>query len=99
MCCITAEPDHGVAHGGQVNHDGHAGEVLHDDATGRKRDFVVWCGGGPPVQESFDVCACYIDAIFETQEIFQQDLQRVGQAIHIVRFGQHVKAVELILPL
>ena len=37
---IAAELHDGIAHGGQVNDAGNAGEVLHDDARRREGDFV-----------------------------------------------------------
>src|SRR6202034_582704 len=42
----SAAPEAGqrVAHGGQVDDAGHAGEVLHEDALGREGDLV----GGVP---------------------------------------------------
>ena len=33
------EPRQGVAHGGQVDHAGHAGEVLHEDPLGGEGDL------------------------------------------------------------
>jgi hypothetical protein len=32
---IAAQLDHRFAHGGEVDHGGHAGEVLHQHAAGR----------------------------------------------------------------
>ena len=38
---VGAERGHGVAHGGQVDHGGNAGEVLHQDAGRTEGDLVL----------------------------------------------------------
>ena len=76
---IAAQTGDGFAHGGQINHAGHAGEVLHDHARWRERDFVTGGSLGIPVEQGFNVCPCDVDAVFKTQLVFQQDLQRERQ--------------------
>jgi hypothetical protein len=36
---IAAEPLHGIAHGGQIDHRRNAGEILQQDTAGREGDF------------------------------------------------------------
>ena len=43
---IAAEPRDAVAHRGEIDHRGHAGEVLQQDAGGRERHFLVGVRGG-----------------------------------------------------
>ena len=38
-CRVTAECSHRVAHGRQVDHTGHTGEVLHEDPLGSQDDL------------------------------------------------------------
>ena len=77
---IAAELLHGIAHGGEVDDAGHAGEVLHDDARGRERDLVGGRRLGVPVEQRLDVGARDVHAVFEAQQVLEQDLERVGQA-------------------
>ena len=42
---VATEPRQRVAHGGEVDDAGHAGEVLHEDALGRERDLVGGVAG------------------------------------------------------
>ena len=38
---IAAERRHGVAHGGEIDHRRHAGEILHQDARRTEGDLLV----------------------------------------------------------
>ena len=76
---ITAEGDHGVAHGGQIDHAGHAGEILEEHTRRTERDFLVDRGLHVPVCERFDVGLLDEGIVFAAQEIFEQDAQREGQ--------------------
>ncbi len=38
---VGAHGGKGVAHGGEIDHAGHAGEVLQQDAGGHEADFLV----------------------------------------------------------
>src|SRR5262245_62530569 len=38
---IAAERSHGVAHGGEIDHGGDTGEVMHQDARRPKRDLAI----------------------------------------------------------
>ena len=81
---IAAEFLHGLAHGGEIHHAGHAGEVLHDDARGREVDFIGRRRLRVPVEHRFDVVLRDVDAIFEAQQVFEQDLEGVGQSGDLV---------------
>ena len=80
---IAPEPHDGLAHGRQVDDAGNAGEVLHDDPRRRERDFMTGQRFRIPLQQRVDVALGDIDAVFEAQQIFQQDLQGKGQAVDV----------------
>ncbi len=52
---VAPEVDHGVAHGGQVDHGRHTGEVLHEDAGRGEGDLGVGLGVGVPAGQGLDV--------------------------------------------
>ncbi len=77
---VAAEGLHGVAHGGEVDDGGDAGEVLHEDAGGHVGDFEAGLGGGLPCGEMADLGGGDVDAIFAAEQVFKQDLEAEGQA-------------------
>ncbi len=77
---IAAEHLHGVAHGGEVDDGGHAGEVLHEDAGGHPGDFAGGLGFGVPFGEELDVVGGDGFAVFVAEEIFEQDAEAEGKA-------------------
>ena len=70
---------HGVAHGGEVDDGGDAGEVLHEDAGGHVGDLAGGFGLGVPVGEELDVVGGDGAAVFVAKEIFEQDAEGEGQ--------------------
>jgi len=78
---ITAEILDGLAHGGQVDHAGHAGEVLHEDSRRGELDLDAGVGGLVPAAERADVVGRDVGAVLRAQQVLQQDLQGVGQAL------------------
>ncbi len=92
---IAAEGLDGVAHGGEIDDGGHAGEVLHEDAGGHVGDFAAGLGLGVPVGEEFDVGGGDVDAVFAAQQIFEQDFEAEGQAREIeAAGGERGKAID-----
>ena len=87
---VAAEMVHRVAHRGEIDHRGHAGEVLHQHARRAERNFAV---GGlvlEPRREGLDVLLGDGAAVLVAQHVFQQHLQREGQprdALEAVLFG------------
>ncbi len=61
---VAAEFGHGVAHGGEVDHAGHPGEVLQKYAGGGESDFVVRFRLRVPVQQGFDIGGAGVHAVF-----------------------------------
>ena len=80
---IAAKSLDGVAHGGQIDDGGNAGEVLHEDAGRHVGDFAAGLGFGVPVGEEFDVGGGDVDAVFAAEQIFKQDFEAEGKAREI----------------
>ena len=77
---VAAEGLHGVAHGGEIDDGGDAGEVLHEDAGRHVGDLAGGLGVGVPVGEELDVVGGDAAAVFVAEEIFEKDAQGEGQA-------------------
>ncbi len=84
---IAAEGLDGVAHGGEIDDGGDAGEVLHEDAGGHVGDFAAGLGLGVPVGEEVDVVGGDGDAVFAAEQVFEQDFEAEGQAGEIETLG------------
>src|SRR5690606_26663903 len=70
----------GVAHGGQVDHAGHAGEVLQHHARGHERDLGVRLGPRIPARHRLDVLAAHgHPAVLVPEQVLQQDLHGAGE--------------------
>ena len=87
---IAAEFAHGVAHRGEIDHRGNAGEILEQDARGHEGDFFF--GGalsarGIPAGERADVFVEDEAVVFVAQQIFEQDFQGKGQARDVADAG------------
>ena len=80
---VAAKFADGLAHRGQIDYTGYAGEVLHDHPRRSERDLMVRCGLSVPIEQRVDVATRHIHAVLEAQQILEQDLQRVGQSCHL----------------
>ena len=78
---IAAEGLDGVAHGGEIDDGGNAGEVLHEHAGGHVGDFAAGLGFGVPVGKELDVGGGDVDAIFAAEQVFEEDFEAEGQAV------------------
>ncbi len=77
---VAAELDDRVAHRGEIDDAGHAGEVLQHDARRHEGDFRVGFLLRVPVRDRFDLLRGDVAAVFVAQQVLEQDLHRVGQA-------------------
>ena len=68
-----------VAHGGQVDDAGHAGEVLQQHA-GRHHVDVLGGAGGVPFADVFGVGGFEGDAVFVADDVFKKDADGIRQA-------------------
>ena len=84
-CGIAAETHDRLAHRRQIHDARHAGEVLHDHPRGSEGDFMVGPRLRVPLEQRLDVGPGDIDAVLEAQQVFEQNLQREGQALDFVR--------------
>src|ERR1019366_5583551 len=95
---IAAEGAHGVAHGGEIDDGGDAGEVLHEDASGHVGDLAGGFGLGVPVGEEGDVVGGDGVAVFVAEEVFEQDAEGEGKAGEVGfggGFGEGVEAEDV----
>ena len=77
---IAAELLHRIAHRREIDDGRHAGEVLHQHARRAKRDLAVRGLGLEPLRKALDVLLGDGPAILIAQKIFQEHLQREGEA-------------------
>ena len=77
---VAAEGAHGVAHGGEIDDGGDAGEVLHEDAGRHVGDLARWLGFSVPGGEELDVVGGDGAAVFVAEEIFEQDAEGEREA-------------------
>ena len=68
---VAAKCRHGVSHGGEIDHAGHAREILHQHAGGGEGDLGIGFSGRVPLGEGFDVFSHHREAVFATKEIFK----------------------------
>ena len=79
---VAAQGLDAVAHGGEVDHRRHAGEVLHQDPRRGEDDLVVGLRLGVPPGQRLDVLRGHRLAVLVAEQVLQQDLQRVRQPLH-----------------
>ena len=80
---ITAERGHRVAHGGEIDDGGHAGEVLHQHPRRTEGDLMlVPAAVLRPGRHRLDVFLLDGAAVFVAQQIFEHDLERERQLRH-----------------
>jgi hypothetical protein len=94
---VTAELGHGLAHRGQVDHAGDAGEVLHDHPRRGELDLLVRLRVGVPPGQRADVLLGDVGAVLGAQQVLQQHLQAERQARDVQPLALHlVEAEDLI---
>ena len=100
LCRVAAHLRHRVAHCGQVDDAGDAGEVLEQHARWHERDLGVGVGGGVPLRDGLDLLARHGDAVLAAQQVLEQDAQAERQLleVHAERVGGSVEAIDLVRP-
>src|SRR3989337_2624024 len=76
----AAELDHRIAHRRKVSHGRYPGKVLQYPPARNKGNLRVRLGLRIPVRERQDILARYVPAVLVPQQVFQEDLERVGQS-------------------
>ena len=79
---IAAQRLHRIAHCGEVDHRGHAGEVLQQHAARHERDFFRRNALLVPCRQRPHVLGLHLLAVLATQQILQQNSQRIRQMLH-----------------
>ena len=96
---VAAERYHGVAHRRQVDHRGHAGEVLHQDARRTIGDLDARRAAvGQPAGDRLDRLLRHRAAVLVAQQVLQQHLHRIGQlgdAGKAVLLGLHQAVIDI----
>ncbi|MNP27360.1 hypothetical protein D3C76_1202620 [compost metagenome] len=82
---VAAGLGHGRAHGGQVDHGGHAGEVLHQHPRRAVLDFAVGAALLEPGGDGLEVGTGNGLGVFPAQQVFQQHLERHGQRVQVAQ--------------
>ena len=90
---VSSERLHCVAHCGEVNDGGHAGEVLHQHARGAILDLLARLRGRVPVGEPLNIGSCHGDAVLVTKQVLQQNLRCIRQP---PTAGDGIKAVDFV---
>ena len=72
---IAAHRRHRIAHRREIDDARHAGEILQQYAGRTKRDLFLRRCARIPSRKRLDICARYRSPIFESQQIFEQNLQ------------------------
>ena len=100
---VPAQGAEGVAHGGQVDHAGHAGEVLHEHPLGGEGDLrgvgaaqPVALGMVAPCRHGLDVGRSYGQPVLVAEQVLQHHLDGVGEPGHVEAVGQRLDPVDLV---
>ena len=93
---VAADLLHRVAHRGEVDDGGDAGEVLHQDAGRLEGDLDARLGRRVPGGDRLDVGGAHRHPVLEPQHVLQQHLDRVGQAGDVEALLQRVEAEDLV---
>ena len=94
---VAAQLGDRVAHRGEVDDRGHAGEVLHQHARGREGDLLARLRLRVPARERLDVLGAHRTIALGAQQVLEQDLQRERQAGDVEALLQRVQPVDLVL--
>ena len=76
---IAAERRDRVAHRGEIDDGGHAGEVLQQHAAGAERDLLFGVSAHVPLGQRVDVVALHERVVLVSQQILEQDLEAERQ--------------------
>jgi len=82
---VATKLNHGLAHRGKVDHSGHASEVLHQHAGRTIGDFLIRAAVFQPSDHCLDILALDRATVFIAKQVFQENLQRIGQTTDIAK--------------
>ncbi len=81
---VAAEVGHRLPHGREVDHGGHAGEVLEEHSSRGERDLARRSRARVPACDRLDVVRRDVDAVLPAQHVLEEDPQRVGEVRDVV---------------
>ena len=84
---LAAEVLHRLAHGGEIDHRRHPGEVLHEYARRAVADLPVRAPVLEPFADGFGVLDGHGAAVLVAQQVLEQDLERERQAGDVAEAG------------
>jgi hypothetical protein len=94
---IAAELGDRIAHRGEIDHAGHAGEILHQHAGRAILDLAVRARVLLPVDDRLGIVPGDGHAVLEAQHVLEQHLHREGQAADVAELlrglGQREKVI------
>ena len=76
---IAAERLDGVAHGGEIDDRGNAGEVLQQHAARAEGDLLLVLAGHVPLGHRVDVGLLHEGVVFVPQQILEENLEAEGK--------------------
>ena len=82
---VALHPRHGVPHGGEVHHAGHAGEVLQHHPRRHEGDLGLAAAVPVASAELPDVLLGHDPAAGETERVFQQDAEGEGEPVEVAQ--------------
>ena len=94
---IAAEVAHRVAHRGEVDDRGHAGEVLEQHPRGRVGDLAARLVGRDPFRQRLDVGRLDRAPVLVSEEVLEEDLERERQTRNVVLGLQRLEPVDVVL--
>ncbi|MNQ68935.1 hypothetical protein D3C85_835070 [compost metagenome] len=96
---VAAGLGHGLAHGGQVDHRRHAGEVLHQYARRAVLDLAFGTAAVQPVGHGLQIGASDGLAVLPAQQVLQQDFQRHRQLVEVAEGLGRLRQAEILVGL
>jgi hypothetical protein len=96
---VAAGLGHRGAHGGQIDHGGNAGKVLHQHPRGTVLDFAVGATLLEPGGNRLEVGAGDGFFIFPAQQVFQQHFQRHRQLVQVAQAFGGIRQAEIVIGL
>ena len=68
-----------LAHGGEIDDGGHAGEILQEHARGHEGNFLLRRGVGIPAGQRLDISGMNESPVLLAQKIFKEHAKRKGK--------------------
>jgi hypothetical protein len=80
---VSTQLRHSVSHRGEIHDSRHTGKVLEEHPGGGEGDLSRRRVGWRPAGQGLDVVPSDRDAILGSEQTFEQDSERVGEALDV----------------